>query len=112
MLKKKSTGPFYCFCLESKMNIVSREEACCIFFCKKFNEENGKICTERVEKMVGVEICYRSNPTEPELVCEAQIFGAPSLFNMYKSKEEIEKNREEIEKNKDGKGDILFCKPK
>ncbi|KAI9356064.1 hypothetical protein BD770DRAFT_420412 [Pilaira anomala] len=59
--------------------------------------------------MVEVEICYRSNPTEPELVSEARIFGAPSLFNMYKSKEEIEKNGEEIEKNKDGKGDILFC---
>ncbi|KAI8876385.1 hypothetical protein K501DRAFT_338113, partial [Backusella circina FSU 941] len=59
--------------------------------------------------MEEVEICYRSNPTEPEIVCEARIFGAPSLYNMYKSKEEIEKNHEGIEKSKDEKGDILFC---
>lgn len=73
------------------MDTVSREEACCIFYCKKFNEKNVKICTERVTKMEEAEICYRSNPTEQEIVCEARIFGAPSLFNMYKSKEEIKK---------------------
>lgn len=85
------------------MNTVSFEQACCIFYCKEFNEENVKICTERVAKMENAKICYRSKPSEPEIVCEARIFGAPNLFNMYKS-------QEEIEKNKDEKGDTLFCK--
>jgi hypothetical protein len=64
------------------MNTISREEACCIFYCKKFNEENAKIYIERVGKMEEVEICYRNNPNEPELVCESRVFGAPNLFNL------------------------------
>ncbi|KAG2197272.1 hypothetical protein INT47_010978 [Mucor saturninus] len=62
-----------------------------------------------VEGLETAGICYRSNPTEPELVYEARIFGAPSLYNLYKSKEEIEKDPEENDKNKDEKRDILFC---
>ncbi|KAI9264750.1 hypothetical protein BY458DRAFT_224954 [Sporodiniella umbellata] len=81
-LEKKNLTPFHCFYLESKTNTVSCEEACCIFFCKKFNEENVKICIKRVEKMMEVEICYQSDPIESELVCEARMFGAPGLFNI------------------------------
>ncbi|KAI7901360.1 uncharacterized protein BX663DRAFT_544132 [Cokeromyces recurvatus] len=51
--------------------------------------------------MKEAEICYRSNPNEPEIVCEARIFGAPSLFSLYKSKEEIGNI-------KNAKRDVLF----
>ena len=78
------------------MSIVSLEEACCIFYCKKFNEENVKICAERIAKMEEVEICYRSNPNERGIVCEARIFGAPNLYNLYKSREEIQKKTKKL----------------
>lgn len=41
--------------------------------------------------MEEVEICYRNNPNEPEIVCEARIFGTPNLYNLYKSREEMQK---------------------
>lgn len=33
-----------------------------------------------------LEICYRNNPNEPEIVCEAQIFGDPTLFRLVQFK--------------------------
>ncbi|ORE01053.1 hypothetical protein BCV72DRAFT_86569, partial [Rhizopus microsporus var. microsporus] len=104
-----STGPFHCFCLEFKMNTVSREEACCIFFCKKFNEENVKICTERVEKWWKLKFATEVIQLNQSLFVKHE-YLVPQVYSTYKSKEEIEKNHEEIEKNKDGKEDILFCK--
>jgi hypothetical protein len=89
------------------MNTISREEACCIFYCKQFNEENAQICTQRVDKMEEAEICFRSNINEPEIVCEARIFGAPILYSLYKSKEELKNIHEETEKEKE---DLLFGK--
>jgi hypothetical protein len=49
---------------------------------------------------------------KPEVICEARIFGAPRLFNTYKSKEEIKKSQEEVENNKSEKEDVLSCKPR
>lgn len=71
------------------MNIISCEEACCIFYCEKFNEENAKIYTERIAKMEDVEICYKNNPNELMLICESRMCGAPDLFTLYKLREEL-----------------------
>lgn len=57
--------------------------------------------------MEEVEICYRNNPNEPEIVCEARIFGTPNLYNLYKSREEMQKKHVETEDNKNEKKDIL-----
>jgi hypothetical protein len=45
--------------------------------------------------MEDILICYRNNPNEPELVCRARVFGAPLLYKLYKSREEIEEGEEE-----------------
>lgn len=36
------------------MNMISKEEASCIFFCKKYTEENAKTCLAKIERMEDV----------------------------------------------------------
>jgi hypothetical protein len=71
------------------MSLICRKEACCIFFCKKYTEENAKIYTGRVDKLEDVEICFTYNPNEPILICEWRIYGAPGLYKLYKSREDL-----------------------
>lgn len=77
------------------MNSISREEACCVFYCKKYTQENAKIYTERVDKMEDTNICFTNNPKEPMLICESRIYGAPDLYKSYKSREELLKETNE-----------------
>lgn len=79
------------------MNTICLEQACCIFYCKEYNGLNVKAYTDRVKEMEGIQICYCKNPNEPKLVCEAQVFGAPNLYKLYKSRENLEEKGEEEE---------------
>ncbi|PHZ11553.1 uncharacterized protein RHIMIDRAFT_244048 [Rhizopus microsporus ATCC 52813] len=57
------------------------------------------MCTDRVKKMEDIQVCYRENPYEPNLVCNARVFGAPNLYKLYKSREDLEEKCEEEEED-------------
>lgn len=79
------------------MNIICFEQACCMFYCKEYNDLNAKTYTDRVKEMEGIQIYYCKNPNEPKLVCETRMFGAPNLHKLYKSRENLEEKGEEEE---------------
>ncbi|GAA5795254.1 hypothetical protein HPULCUR_000609 [Helicostylum pulchrum] len=51
--------------------------------------------------MEDIKICYRENPNEPNLVCNARVFGAPDLYKLYKSREDLEEacEKDDMDKN-------------
>lgn len=56
--------------------------------------------TNRVKNMEDIYICYLENKNEPILVSNARVFGAPNLYNNYKSREDLEEKCED-DKDKD-----------
>jgi hypothetical protein len=56
--------------------------------------------TDRVKNMEDIQICYLENPNEPILVCNARVFGAPNLYNNYKSRKDLEEKCEEDDMDK------------
>ena len=84
--------------------MIPKEEASCIFYCRPFNEKNAEECFENIRVSPEVDLCYTNNSHEPMLICKSRIYGAPNLYKMYKTKQEI---TEEIENNADNKN-IIF----
>jgi hypothetical protein len=68
------------------MLTITREQAICMFYCEKYNDENVAELIKRIDEMKDVDICYTEDPTEPFLVFEGKINQNPYRFHTYQSK--------------------------
>lgn len=50
------------------MNIISREEAVCLFYAVPFNQENVNKYSKIIDEIEGITLCYSENPKHP-LLC-------------------------------------------
>ncbi|KAL0074018.1 hypothetical protein F4703DRAFT_1781198 [Phycomyces blakesleeanus] len=84
------------------MNMISKEEASCIFFCKKYSEENSMSCLNKIERMEDIELCYSTNSRRPSVQSEATIYGNLEEYHTYSTKEELKRKNAISDYEKEG----------
>ncbi|KAI8990359.1 hypothetical protein BDB01DRAFT_781078 [Pilobolus umbonatus] len=57
------------------MNIISREEAVCLFYAVPFSQENVNKYTSIINQIEDVDICFTRNPYKPKLLCTRVIYA-------------------------------------
>lgn len=62
---------------------LSRELAICMCFYVEYTEENVKECTEAMNRLGDVEICYNTDPKEPIIVAKERIRRMPNSYHLY-----------------------------
>lgn len=68
------------------MVFVSRNQALCIFFQLKFDEESSLQALEKFQALSDqFEVCYLTDPAVPVLATKLQISKYPLTFYPYKS---------------------------
>ena len=66
------------------MVFISRNQALCIFFQLKFNEENSVQALEKFQALSDqFEVCYLTDPAVPVLVLKSRLYGNPFVFKEY-----------------------------
>ncbi|RCI06359.1 hypothetical protein CU098_013784 [Rhizopus stolonifer] len=78
--------------MEVVMNIISREEAVCLFYAVPFNQENVNKYISIINQTEDVDICFTRNPYKPRLLCTRVIYGNAFDINLYKSQTDQETN--------------------
>ncbi|KAI7904493.1 uncharacterized protein BX663DRAFT_430986 [Cokeromyces recurvatus] len=71
------------------MNVITREQAICMFFCEEYNEDNVKKLTKEVDDFVNGEICYTEDPTKPFIQSKRTINQNPFLYHKYQTQESV-----------------------
>ncbi|KAL0142356.1 hypothetical protein V8B55DRAFT_1497209 [Mucor lusitanicus] len=68
------------------MVFISRNQALCIFYQLKYNEENSVQALDKFKALGDeFEICYLTEPTVPVVATKSQISKYPLKFNTYQS---------------------------
>ncbi|KAG2192561.1 hypothetical protein INT46_002693 [Mucor plumbeus] len=63
---------------------ISREQAVCIFYCEKFNEENVSKLSKKLDNIGDLELCYEDDPKHPLLVLRLRVKAEHSKYKEYK----------------------------
>ncbi|GAA5810826.1 hypothetical protein MFLAVUS_004253 [Mucor flavus] len=74
------------------MNIISREEAVCLFYAVPYNQENVNKYTLIINQIEDVDICFTRNPYKPRLLCTKVIYANAFDIHLYKSQIDQETN--------------------
>ncbi|KAG2204124.1 hypothetical protein INT47_011607 [Mucor saturninus] len=74
------------------MNIISREEAVCLFYAVPFNQENVNKYISIINQLVDVDICFSRNPHKPRLLCTRVILANAFDIHLYNSQTDRETN--------------------
>ncbi|KAI8070532.1 uncharacterized protein B0P05DRAFT_550066 [Gilbertella persicaria] len=73
------------------MDIITREKAICMLYCKPYSKDRAKELISGIEK-IGLDVCYRDDPTEPFLYPSVNFSHSghhqyPALFKESKQKQ-------------------------
>ncbi|ORX52021.1 hypothetical protein DM01DRAFT_1337009 [Hesseltinella vesiculosa] len=66
------------------MATITRQQAICMFYCEKYNEDNVIRLSKRIDEMEDVDICYlKDDPTRPFLCSVTTIHSNPFQYHLY-----------------------------
>ena len=78
------------FFIKVVMNIISREEAVCLFYAVPFNQENVNKYISIISQIEDVDKCFTRNPHKPRLLCTRVIYANAFDIHLYKSQTDLQ----------------------
>ncbi|ORX52022.1 hypothetical protein DM01DRAFT_1337010 [Hesseltinella vesiculosa] len=76
---------------------ITRQQAICMFYCEKYNEENIVKLSKRIEEIEDVDICYMNDPASPLLQCQKRINQNPFMYNLYPTEDSNDEKSASLE---------------
>ncbi|KAI9252318.1 hypothetical protein BDA99DRAFT_444018 [Phascolomyces articulosus] len=71
------------------MTTITRDQAICAFYYEEYNDKNVAKYSKLIDNVEDIEICYKTDPTKPILLCTHAINSDPFHILKYPKKSDV-----------------------